>query len=154
MTLSRRLTLGLFAASLLAIAGCNAPTTSGTLHIEDAWARTTAPGATTGAGYMTLVNDGVADRLVSASSPAAEKVELHESAMDGMVMTMRPLGPVGIKAGATVTLAPNGKHLMFTGLKAPFIAGATVPVDLTFEIAGVRRVNLEVRDAAPEEHPH
>ena len=107
-----------------------------------------------GALALTLVNDGVADRLVSASSPLATKVELHESAMDGMVMTMRPLGPVGVKAGETVILAPGGKHLMFSGLKAPFVAGAKVPVTLTFEIGGVRTVDFEVRDAAPEAHGH
>ena len=110
--------------------------------------------ATTCAGYMTFVNEGAADRLVSASSPVADKVELHESAMDGMVMTMRPLGPVGVKAGETLALAPGGKHLMFVGLKAPFVAGAKVPVTLTFEIAGVRTVDLEVRNAAPQAHGH
>jgi copper(I)-binding protein len=150
---SRRLALALLGASL-ALAACNAPTTSKTLHIEQAWARTTAPGAATGAGYLTIVNDGPADRLVSAATPAAEKVELHESAMDGMVMTMRPLGPVAIKAGETLALAPGAKHLMFTGLKAPFVAGSKVPVTLTFEIAGEKTVELEVRDAAPEAHQH
>jgi copper(I)-binding protein len=153
MTLSRRLALGLIGASL-ALAACNAPTTSGSLRIEKAWARTTAPGATTGAGYLTIVNETAADRLVGASSPVADKVELHESAMDGMVMTMRPLGPVEIKAGETLALAPGGRHLMFTGLKQPLVAGQKVPVTLTFEIAGERKVELEVRNAAPEEHQH
>jgi len=153
MIVSRRLTFALLGAAL-ALTACNAPTTSGTLRIEQAWARTTAPGAATGAGYMTLVNEGAADRLVSASSPVADKVELHESAMDGMVMTMRPLGPVPIKAGETLALAPGGRHLMFTGLEAPFVAGQTVPVTLTFEIGGVRTVELEVRNAAPEAHGH
>lgn len=153
MTLSRRLALAALGASL-ALGACNAPTTSGELRVEQAWARTTPPGATTGAGYLTLVNETAADRLVSASSPAADKVELHESAMDGMVMTMRPLGPVEIKAGETLALAPGGKHLMFTGLKAPFVAGQKIPVTLTFEIAGVKTVELEVRNAAPEAHGH
>jgi copper(I)-binding protein len=67
---------------------------------------------------------------------------------------MRPLGPVDIKAGETLTLAPGGRHLMFTGLKTPFVAGQKVPVTLTFEIAGVRTVELEVRNAAPDGHGH
>lgn len=153
MTLSRRLALAALGASLV-LAACNAPTTSGELHIEQAWARTTPPGATTGAGYLTIVNETAADRLVSASSPVADTVELHESALDGMVMTMRPLGPVEIKAGETLALAPGGKHLMFTGLKAPFVAGQKIPLTLTFEIAGVKTVELEVRNAAPEAHGH
>ena len=153
MIVSRPLTLAMHGAAL-ALCACNAPTTSGELRIEQAWARTTPPGATTGAGYLTIVNEAAADRLVSASSPVADKVELHESAMDGMVMTMRPLGPVAIKAGETLALAPGGKHLMFTGLKAPFLAGEKVPLTLTFEIAGVKTVELEVRNAAPEGHQH
>jgi copper(I)-binding protein len=153
MIVSRRLAFAALAAGL-ALCACNAPTTSGSLRVEQAWARTTPPGATTGAGYLTIVNETAADRLVSASSPAADKVELHESAMEGMVMTMRPLGPVEIKAGETLTLAPGGKHLMFTGLKAPFVAGEKVPLTLTFEIAGVKTVELEVRNAAPEGHQH
>ena len=154
MITPRRLALAVIGASL-ALAACSAPTSPGTLHIEDAWARTTPPGATTGAGYMTLANEGAADRLVSAASPVADKVELHESAMDGQVMTMRPLGPAEVKAGETVTFAPGGKHLMFVGLKAPFTAGSRVPLTLTFEIAGERQVELEVRTTAPEaEHAH
>ena len=153
MTLSRRLSLGLVGASLL-LAACNAPTTSGELHVEQAWARTTPPGATTGSGYLTIVNETAADRLVSAASPVAARVELHEAAMEGMIMTMRPLGPVEIKAGETLALAPGGKHLMFVGLKAPFEAGTTIPVTLTFEIAGVKTADLEVRNAAPEAHEH
>ena len=153
MTVSRRLALAAIGVAL-ALCACKAPTTSGALRVEQAWARTTPPGATTGAGYLTIVNESAADRLVSASSPAADKVELHESAMDGMVMTMRPLGSVEIKAGETLALAPGGKHLMFTGLKAPFVAGEKVPLTLTFEIAGVKTVELEVRNAAPEAHGH
>ena len=152
MILSRRRTLALVAAAL-ALAGCNAP--SDELRIEQAWARTTPPGATTGAGYLIVVNSNVADRLLSVTSPAATTVELHESAMAGQVMTMRPVDALDLKAGETVALAPGGKHLMFTGLKAPFVAGAKVPVTLTFETAGERTVELEVRNAAPEaSHAH
>ena len=153
MILTRRLAMAL-AGATLALGACNAPTTSGELRVEQAWARTTPPGATTGAGYFTVVNESAADRLVSAASPAADKVELHESAMEGMVMTMRALGPVEIKAGKTLTLAPGGKHLMFVGLKQPFLAGEKVPVTLTFEIAGVKTIELEVRNAPPEAHEH
>lgn len=150
---SRRLALGL-AGVVLILAACGAPTEPKGLTFDHAWARTTPPGATTGAGYLAIANSGPADRLVAVTSPAADKVELHESAMEGMVMTMRPLGPLDLPMGETTTLAPSGKHLMFLGLKAPFVAGAKVPVTLTFEISGERKLELEVRNAAPEEHEH
>jgi copper(I)-binding protein len=50
-----------------------------------------------------------------------------------------------IPAGATVTLAPGGYHLMLVGLKAPFKAGTRVPVTLVFEKAGSIDVEMDVQ---------
>jgi len=49
-------------------------------------------GGGNGAVYVTLTNSGSqADALVSASSDAAQTVELHEVKNDGGVMKMRPV---------------------------------------------------------------
>ena len=41
---------------------------------------------------MTIVNAGnTADRLVSATSPVAAEVQIHNTSMDGGVMRMRQL---------------------------------------------------------------
>src|SRR6185312_6384035 len=108
------------------------------VQVDKAWSRATAKGAAVGAGYMTITNKGAsADRLVSASSPAAGKVEVHTMAMNNGVMTMRPAtGGVSVDAGKSVSLSPGGLHLMLMQLKAPLKQGDKVPVTLQFEKAG------------------
>jgi len=116
------------------------------VEIKAPWTRATARGAVVGAGYLAIVNKGAAaDRLVSAASDAAAKVEIHEMAVKDGVMTMRaaPDG-VEIKPGETVTLKPGGLHLMMMGLKQPLVQGATVNVTLTFAKAGAIAVVLPV----------
>jgi copper(I)-binding protein len=127
--------------------------------VSDAWAAVTPGGATVGAGYMTISNVGPADTLVSVTSPRAPKVELHEMSMEGSMMRMRPVAHFTVPADGVVSLTPGGFHLMFLELPAPFVAGETVPVTLTFEHAGDVEVNLTVRertasDAGGEGHEH
>lgn len=118
----------------------------GSLEIGHPWARATPPTAPTAGGFLTITNSGTAsDRLVSASSPAAASVQIHEMKMEGNVMRMRELEHgLEIAPGATVTLGPGNLHLMMMGLKAPFKPGEKVPVTLVFEKAGKIDVELSV----------
>jgi copper(I)-binding protein len=111
---------------------------AGALTISQPWSRATPPGSKIGVGYLTIQNTGKdADKLVSATSPASTKVEIHEMAMNKGVMTMRPVkGGVPIAPGQSVTFQPGGFHMMFMGLKAPLKQGATLPATLVFEKAG------------------
>ncbi len=117
----------------------------GSIGIEHPWSRATPPGARTGAGYFVLTNTGSADdKLVSASSPAAEKVEVHEMSIKDGIMNMRRVDVLTIPAGGTASLSPGGYHLMLMGLKAPFKEGQMIPVTLTFEKGGPVEVELQV----------
>ena len=110
--------------------------------IDKPWVRATAPGARVAGGYMVIRNQGtVADRLLSASSPAAAKVELHVHINDNGVMKMREVPAYDVPARGAFELRPGGAHLMFVEVKRPFKEGGTVPVKLTFEKAG--EVNTE-----------
>ena len=128
----------------------------GALEIGHPWARATPPTAPTGGGYLSVKNTGTEpDRLVSASSPAAGAVQVHDMKMDGNVMRMRELdGPLEIKPGETVTLATGGMHLMMMGLKEPLKQGERVPLTLVFEKAGKIDVELavEAMGATPQHH--
>jgi len=107
------------------------------IQIEQSWARATPPGAKVAGGYMTIRNAGAADKLLSASSPAAAKVELHVHINDNGVMKMREVpGGYAIPAQGAFELKPGGAHLMFLDLKQPFKEGDKVPVKLKFEKAG------------------
>ncbi len=110
----------------------------GDLSLTDLWTRTTPPNAPSAGGYLTIANGGKdADTLVAAASPLAEKGEFHQMAMKDGVMTMRAVeGGIEIPAGGTVALAPDGFHIMFTGLKGTLKEGDKLPVTLTFAKAG------------------
>jgi copper(I)-binding protein len=121
-----------------------------TMEVKDAWIRTPPPGAPTAAGYASITNHGIAsDRLTGAYTSAAASVGLHEMQKQGGVMSMRPIsGGIAVGASATVTLSPNGRHLMLTGLKHPLKAGEHVRVVLQFQRAGDVAADFVVRDQA------
>ena len=128
----------------------------GDLTIDGVWSRATAPAAPTGAGYMVITNTGSEpDRLIAASAPHAEMVELHESMMENNVMKMREVeGGIEIPAGATVTLEPGGLHVMFMRLKEPHKEGEDRTATLTFEKAGTIDVTFSVKGMGAGGHGH
>ncbi|MDZ5699567.1 copper chaperone PCu(A)C [Chelativorans sp. M5D2P16] len=130
----------------------------GQLEIGQPWARATPPGASTGGGFLTVTNEGeTADRLVSAASPIAGRVEIHEMRVTDDVMKMRPIADgVAIPAGETVEFKPGAFHIMFLELKGPIEQGEPVPVTLTFEKAGSIEVEMVVAPpgAPGPEHGH
>jgi len=117
---------------------------AGAIKIENAYTRATVPGQQVAGGFMKIENKGAADQLISASSPAAGEVQLHEMAMDGNVMKMRQVKDIAVPAGGAVELKPGGLHLMFMNIKAPLAAGETVPVKLKFAKAGEVEVKMPV----------
>ena len=116
----------------------------GGVQIENAYTRATVPGQMAAGGFMKIENKGAADQLISASSPVAGEVQLHEMAMDGNVMKMRQVKDIAVPAGGAVELKPGGLHLMFMNIKAPLAAGETVPVKLKFAKAGEVEVKMPV----------
>lgn len=129
------------------------PVTVGELRISSAWARAMLPGQKAGGGYLTITNAGTADdRLVSAASPAAAKVEIHEMKVVDDVMVMRPVAGLVIPAGAAVELEPGGLHVMFMQVPKGFAAGETVPLTVQFEKAGAVELQLPVLAGAGEDH--
>ena len=117
----------------------------GSVQIENAYTRATVPGQQVAGGFMKIENKGgTADQLVSASSPVAGEVQLHEMAMEGNVMKMRQVKDIAVPSGGEVELKPGGLHLMFMNIKAPLAAGETVPVKLKFAKAGEVEVKMPV----------
>jgi periplasmic copper chaperone A len=118
----------------------------GQIHIAQPWARATPKGASTGAGYMTITNNGTApDRVSCASSDVSAQCQIHSMTVEGGVMKMRPVeGGLEIKPGETVTLRPADVHVMFLDLKQPLQPGKTVTATLKFEKAGTVDVELAI----------
>lgn len=119
--------------------------TQGSIKIDHPWSRATVAGIPNGGAYFVLENSGEGDdRLVSASSPIADKVELHTNLKDGEVVRMRQVDAVDVPAGSRVALEPGGMHVMLMGLKEPLTEGASFPLTLVFDEAGTVTVDVVV----------
>jgi copper(I)-binding protein len=167
MTLARRPLLAALAATALLPLRPRAAAahgyTAGDIAIGHPWSRA-APPRGTGAGFLTLKNNGAtADRLVAARADIARAVEIHTHLREGDVMRMRAVeGGVEIAPGAEVAFTPGGFHLMLIGLKEALVQGQRVPLTLVFARGGEVTVELAVEaagyrpaaGAAPAGHNH
>jgi copper(I)-binding protein len=117
------------------VADTPSATASG-LTITDPWVKTVKKGMTTAFG--TLVNStGAAVTVVSATSPLAPMIELHEIADSGGKMVMRPKeGGFVIPARGTYRLQPGGDHIMLMGVTKEVKPGARIPFTLTLAGGG------------------
>src|SRR5690625_3422451 len=103
----------------------------------------------TAAVYMAIANDGDEDeRLVGASSPNFDAVELHESFEEEGVSKMRPVEAIEIPAGDTALLEPGGLHLMLFGAKEAVAAGEEFSLVLNFENAGEVEMPVMVEETS------
>lgn len=123
------------------------PAFAGSIMINDAYARSSSASAKSGAAFMTIMNTGSeADRLISATSDIARKVETHThiEAENGVMQMREVEGGFVIPAGESHHLARGGDHLMFMGLNGPMVQDQKVTVTLTFEKAGEMVVEIPV----------
>ena len=126
-----------------------ADVTAQALTLSDAWVRSSVPGQVNGAGYVKIQNKGTqADRLLSATSAAANTVELHTVITENGVAKMREINGLDVPADKTITMAPGGYHVMFLQIKEPFKEGSVIPVTLKFEKAGEVKVDFVAKPAA------
>jgi hypothetical protein len=133
------------ALALTLVAGCSSSSTSGDpttdatgpgparcpLTVADAWAKAADSGMT--AAFARLDNATGSDvTIVTATSPAAAKVELHEVLVgaDGSSTMAPKAGGFVIPANGSLTLAPGGYHLMLMQLTGPVRAGDEVAVTM------------------------
>jgi copper(I)-binding protein len=138
------------ALTLTAIIALSTGALASDVTVKDAFARASAtPTAKTGAIYLTLASPG-GDRLIAVFSPAAAMAHIHESKDENGVMKMEMLESLDLAAGSETVMAPGGLHIMLTGLKAPLKKGESLPLELTFEKAGVVSLMVPVGGVADQ----
>ncbi|WP_447650906.1 copper chaperone PCu(A)C [Pseudomonas abietaniphila] len=115
--------------------------------VDDAWVRTSVPGQPSSGAFMRITAD-TDSKLLSVSSPVARDVQIHEMSMTNDVMRMGPVDSVPLPAGKTVSLDPDGYHVMLMGLVGQIKAGDQVPLTLTVEDARGVRETIEVKAPA------
>lgn len=132
--------------------------------VSDQWAKAVDEGMTSVFG--TFHNDGEQDvRIVSATSPAAESVELHEVVTDATGASVMQEKGEGfhIPAGGSHELIPGGDHLMLIDLTEPLTVGSDIDVEVAFDDGSTLPVVVQVRDfpgadedyhSGAEDHAH
>lgn len=133
------------------------------ITVTEPWVRATVPAQKASGAFM-QVRSADAARLVSASSPVAKSVEIHQMEMHGQTMKMREVDGIDLPAGQTVNLASGGFHIMLVGLNKQLNEGESVPLSLVVQRKGKNEtvvVNAPVKAltfAAPKpaagEHAH
>lgn len=117
------------------------------VHIVDAYARVTG---TSGAIFFTIENhQDDDDRLISASTDAAEMAGLHThiGGADGVMKMREVTDGFVIPAYGDHALMRGGDHIMLMGLTRALKDGDMIHLTLTFERAGVVEVNVPVDNA-------
>lgn len=123
------------------------PAFAAEIEVHDAYARSASEMAVTGGAFMVIYNRGDAeDRLIGASSDAAEKVELHTHKEDanGVMRMIHVEEGFDLPANGQIVMERGGHHVMFLGLKEPMKQGDMIDLVLTFEKAGDVPVQVEV----------
>jgi len=117
---------------------------SGTVHVEGAWSRATAPGQDTAMVDLSITSEQSA-RLVGISSPSCDSVEIHSMTHTNGMMKMREVKFVELPAGKRISLGESGYHLMLIGLKSPFKVGDSVALTLSIKGADKVITQLDVK---------
>lgn len=118
---------------------------SGSVAVEQPWARASIGTTRPAAAYLTLVNNGGgAARLIGIESPVAGRVEVHRTVKQGEIMRMEPAGNLELPAGGRVVLEPGGLHIMLMDLKDPLKKGKNFPLTLRFAGGAALEVTVPV----------
>ena len=150
-------TQSLLAGGLLALLTTGVFADDIKITVKDAYARSSNPKVA--AAFMELVNQsGADDRLLSASSDVAKRVELHtHRETDGIMKMIHVEEGFALPDGEITRLERGGRHVMFLGLSEPLENGDEIKVTLTFEKAGDVTLRIPVdndRKASHGAHGH
>lgn len=148
MTISRRFVL-LLLTSLISGAAVAHGFNASDIEIIHPFFRATPPGATTGAGYVILKNNGnETETLLGIETEASARVTFHRTITDNDVAKMVPIeGGLEIPPGGEYRLGLDGSHAMLEGLTAPIGLGQLITGTLIFEKAGRVDIDFEVEPA-------
>jgi copper(I)-binding protein len=135
--LRRTVLASLLAAALAVVPALTWAETAGPLVVQNPWIRKPPPGLETAAVYFTLKN--VSKRavfVVGITSPLATSAMIHETSLIEGQSRMRMKERVNVPAGGEVAFAPEGLHVMLSGLSKPLEVGDKVPLTLELDHGG------------------
>jgi copper(I)-binding protein len=130
-------------AALLSGCGQGSPAVT----VEDAVVRLPAVAGNPGAAYFTLRTNHTPMRILGVSSPQIQRIELHESEMQGGRMRMGPLEDNSFTAEGVKVFEEGGSHAMLFGINPAVRAGGTVRVTFDFDNAPDVTMDVPVETA-------
>lgn len=120
----------------LPLGGCSEkpnPNASESVAVMGASVRTNPNASAPWAAYFTLLG-GAEDRvLTGVTADGAGRAELHESRMEGGLMTMASLTDLSIPAGGEVVFRQGGKHVMLFDVTPEARAAGRMTATLSFD---------------------
>jgi copper(I)-binding protein len=120
--------------TILALLAIAIPGFAQPLHVTDAWIKDLPPAIPMRAGYMELMNhDTNTATIVSISSDAFKKVEIHKTMNNDGVMSMHQIKNLVLEAYSMVSLKPGGMHLMLIKPTRALKIGDKVEITLQFD---------------------
>lgn len=138
----KHITLALSALVFTSLAWAHQPP----LEVQHGFVRAVPPTSEVSAAFMQLHNPHDRPvRLVHATSPASEVVELHTHTQVDGVMQMRRIDTIEVPAQGVTHLQPGGLHLMLIGLKQPLRRDQQVEIQLELEDGSLIELSLPVR---------
>jgi copper(I)-binding protein len=160
----RRTTLAMLGATLAVLAAsCDAPAPAPAASESADATPENAPGIVLGearvqlpvvsgrpgAAYFTLTQaSGPPRKLVAVAVAMAGRAEMHQTAKDGAMSTMKPVSEVPIASGETVRFEPGGYHVMLFGLDPRLRFEKSARLTLTFDNGDKAAVTAPVTTVA------
>ena len=123
------------------------PTAQGQVLITEAWAsKPVGKGTDVTAAFMCIENSGsVPIRVVDASSPVVDRIEIHRIQHQDGIVRMRRVNSIDVAANQKVCLEPDGLHLMLVGLDEVIYTELNIPLKIKFASGEVIQIVLVQR---------
>ena len=123
------------------------------IDVTDAWTRASAPNATTASIYLHLVSAKDPDRLIGLEVSNAARIDVREATDQSAAKGPAQQPSLDVPAGGTVNLAPGGRYLLLSGLKAPLKEGESFLLTLRFDKGGTQTAVVKVLNASANGPP-
>lgn len=97
------------------------------------------------AAFMTIKNiSGRSVAIVGVASPVAEDAMLHETYIEGRLISMRHVKRLPLEPNESIRLSHGAYHIMLKGLRKRLKVGDTVKVSLILEDGSTFTVEMPV----------
>lgn len=83
-------------------------------------------------GYFRVQGGPQPVQLVAVTADLAQRVEMHESARENGVVTMKPLARADVPAKGGLVFKQGGKHLMIWGINPAAVRAGKLPMAFVF----------------------